>query len=257
MTIGWSYGMVVLVGVKFYIDNLKIAWARISRVERRNAWSSEVSRGFIEAVSKISGDRGVLGLVITGDGDYFSSGVDLREILEASEKDVDEIFSLAREAFKSIASLEKPVVVSLNGPAFGIAVELLHVVDYVIASKKASLAITGARLGLVPPLTPLTGWRNVGVRRATYLAISGRSVSAEEALSLGLVDEVVDPAFIEERSREVIKEISSSDPEAVGVIKRVIASERLSYIEEGFRLIAESAKRKETRRRIRDFLLRR
>jgi enoyl-CoA hydratase/carnithine racemase len=95
------------------------------------------------------------------------------------------------------------------------------------------------------------------VGRATYLAISCRSVSAEEALSLGLVDGVVDPTFMEKRSREEIKEISSSDPEAVGVIKRVIASERLNCIEEGFRLIAESAKREKTGRRIRDFLLRR
>ncbi|MEM1610647.1 MAG: enoyl-CoA hydratase/isomerase family protein [Sulfolobales archaeon] len=244
--------------VKSYVDDSGVMWARISRVERRNAWSSEVSKGFIDLVERISRDRGVIGLVVTGEGDYFSAGVDLREILEAVDvKRVEEIFSLARRAFEGIAMLEKPVVVALNGPAFGIAVELLHIVDYVVASRRASLAITGARLGLVPPLTPLTGWRNIGVRRATYLAISGRSISAGEALSMGLVDEVVDQELLEKRSREVVKEIASSDPDAVASIKRAIAVEKLRYIEEGFKLIAESAMREETRRRIKEFLSRR
>jgi len=244
--------------VKIYIDSGGIAWARISRVEKRNAWNSEVSKGIIEAASRASGDPGVVGLVITGEGEYFSAGVDLREVLETGEKGgIDEFFHLARKAFEAIAVLEKPVVAAVNGPAYGISVELLHVVDYAIASKSSSFAITGARLGLVPPLTPLTGWRNLGVRRATYLAISGRSVGAEEALRLGLVDEVVDREKLEERSREVIMEASASDPAAVAAIKRAIALERLRYIEEGFKMIAGSALKEDTRRRIKEFLSKR
>jgi enoyl-CoA hydratase/carnithine racemase len=250
--------LVVYIAVKCNADDSGVVWARISRVERRNAWNSEVSRAFIDLVQRISKDRGAIGLVITGDGEYFSAGVDLREILEATDvKRVEEIFSLARRAFEGIAMLEKPVVVALNGPAFGIAVELLHIVDYVVASRRAGLAITGARLGLIPPLTPLTGWRNIGVRRATYLAISGKSISADEAQSIGLVDEVVDQELLEKRSREVVREIASSDPEAVASIKKAIAVEKLRYIEEGFKLIAESAMREETKRRIKEFLSKR
>jgi len=246
------------VAVKIYVDRDGIAWARISRAEKRNAWNSEVSRGLIDAASRASGDPGVVGLVITGEGDYFSAGVDLREVLEEGERGaVDEVFTLARRAFEAIALLEKPVVAAVNGPAYGISVELLHIVDYAIASRGASFAITGARLGLVPPLTPLTGWRNLGIRRAAYLAMSGRSLGAEDALRIGLVDEVVDREKLEERSREVVLEVSASDPEAVAAIKRAIAGERLKHIEEGFKLISGSAVRDSARRRIREFLSRR
>ncbi len=241
-----------------YVDQEGIAWAVISRAEKRNAWSSEVSRLLIDFISKISGDRSVLGLVITGDGDYFSAGIDLREILGAGDRDkIYEIFDLARRAFESIALFEKPVVVAVNGPAYGISVELTHLADYVIASKKASFAITGARLGLVPPISPIIGWINIGARRASYLTISGFTITPENALRIGLVDEITDPDGLSDRARAIIKEISKSDPEAVSIIKRAIARQRLRDIEEGFKLIAESALRDSTRKRIEDFLSKR
>lgn len=244
--------------VRFYVDRDGIAWIRISRPERRNAWSSEVSVSLLEHISKIPGDPVVIGVIITGDGDYFSSGVDLREILDVDGRDkIYGIFEKARRAFEAIALLEKPVVAAVNGPAYGISVELLHIVDYVIASRRASFAITGARLGLVPPLSPTIGWRNIGVRRACYLAISGSTISPDSALMIGLVDEVVDHEMLEERARGVVKEISASDPQAIAAIKRAVYHERIRGIEEGFRLIAESALRSETRERIRGFLAKR
>ncbi len=240
------------------MDRDGIAWALISRPERRNAWSSEVSRLLVELISKISGDGGVLGLVISGEGEYFSAGVDLREIFDASSREkIYEIFDLARRAFESIALLEKPVVVAVNGPAYGISVELTHVADYVIASRRASFAITGARLGLVPPLTPTIGWINVGVRRASYLAISGATIGPEDALRIGLIDEIVDHDSLEDRARSIVKEISKSDPEAISTIKRMVARQRLKDIEVGFKLIAESSLRDSTRSRIAGFFGRR
>lgn len=241
--------------LRCYVDRDGVAWAVISRVERRNAWSSEVSRIMIDFIARISGDASVLGLVITGDGEYFSSGLDLKEILEAEGREkVYEILGLARRAFEAIATLSKPVVVAVNGPAYGISVELTHVADYVIASKRASFAITGARLGLVPPLTPTIGWINIGVRRASYLAMSGASIDPEGALRIGLIDEIVDHDALENRARSVVKEISRSDPEAISVIKKTIARQRLRDIEEGFRLTAESSLRDSTRSRIAEFL---
>lgn len=244
--------------LKSYVDRDGIAWAVISRPERRNAWSSEVSKLIIDFVSRISADEGVLGLVISGEGDYFSSGVDLKEILEADSREkIYEVFSLAKKAFEAIALLSKPVVAAVNGPAYGISVELTHVVDYVIASRKALFAITGARLGLVPPVTPTIGWINIGVRRASYLAMSGVSINPEDALRIGIVDEIVDHDVLEERARSVVKEISRSDPEALSAIKRIVARQRLRDIEEGFNLIAESSLRSETRHRISEFLSKR
>lgn len=250
--------MVLGMAVKGYVDQDHIAWAVISRPERRNAWNSEVSRLLIDFISRISGDEKVLGLVITGDGEYFSAGVDLKEILSAGDREkIYEIFGLARKAFESIALFEKPVIAAVNGPAYGISVELTHLVDYVIASKKASFAITGARLGLVPPVSPILGWINIGVRRASYLTISGSTITPEDALRIGLVDEVVDPDILEDRARSIVKEISKSESNAISTIKRIIAQQRLKGIEEGFKLIAESALRSDTRKRIEDFLSRR
>lgn len=244
--------------MKSHIDQEGIAWAVINRPEKRNAWNSEVSRLLADFVSKISDDKSVLGLVITGEGDYFSSGVDLREILEAKDRErIYEIFSLAKRAFEEIIKLEKPAIAAVNGPAYGLAVELTHVVDYVIASRRASFTTGGPRVGLIPPVTLAIGWINIGVRRASYLAISSVTVNAEDALRIGLVDEIVDHSSLEDRARSVIREISKSDPGAVSAIKKVIAKIRLKDIEEGFRIEAEQALKEGTRKKIAEFLSRR
>jgi len=143
----------------------------------------------------------VVGLVVLGRGRHFSSGADVEEIL-ASLAQLDEATALAalhgnRAAVDALGSCPFPVVAAISGCCFGSALELALGCHYRIAARNALLAMPEVQHGLMPGCggtvrLPLL----VGHGRAMSLILTGRALSAEDALGIGVVDQVVDRAAL-------------------------------------------------------------
>ncbi len=150
----------------------------------------------------IAGREETSAVVITGAGNAFVAGADVKELLEIGESgDVDSALTLphaAQTAFDSLENLGKPVIAAVNGPALGGGNELVLACDYVIAGPQARFGQPEINLNLLPGyggtqrLTRKLYARRGedGLDEAARLILSGRSIDAEEALEAGLIDEI-------------------------------------------------------------------
>ncbi len=209
-----------------------LGWLFLSRSEKLNAMNKLMLREAREALEELEKSRDVAIIVLTGEGRVFSAGIDLFEVASASSSDE------AAEPFRELAafasrllSIEKPVILALNGSAYGGGAELVWVADIVVAVSGSRLVWSEARWGLVPPLLTTIGLLSVGASRAAYIAMTSGELSVEEAYQLGIVARVVDSREeLREAVYEIAKKIMANSPEAVHSAKKIIARAKLSTL---------------------------
>lgn len=159
-----------------------------------NALTRQAYREIAEAAAQVSARDDVAAVVLFGGHEIFCAGDDVPELrtLIASEA---EVFARVRhDAVQAVASIAKPTVAAVTGYALGSGLALALAADWRISGDNVKFGATEILAGLVPDgagLARLAG--TVGVSRAKELAYSGRFFDAEEALALGLVDEMVAP----------------------------------------------------------------
>ncbi|WP_256296372.1 enoyl-CoA hydratase/isomerase family protein [Haloarchaeobius salinus] len=183
----------------------------LSRPARRNAFTEAGLRALRSAVT--GAETPVVSL--SGAGEAFSAGADLTVVKELDREEARAFAQLGQSVATAIAESEAVVVAGIDGPARGGGVELALACDVRVATPEATFAETGVSLGL------FGAWggtarlpRIVGGGEAMDLALSGRTVDAEEALRMGLVSRVVDhPAT-------VAAEIAENNPAALSAVKR-------------------------------------
>lgn len=163
-------------------------------------------------------------VVITGAGEKaFCAGADLKERATLGPEKVKEFIHTIRDLFTSIELLSKPVIAAVNGIALGGGTELALACDIRIASAGATMGLTETRLAIIPggggtQRLP----RLVGKGKAKELIFTGRRVSADEALSIGLVNQVCAPADLMGESRKMAAMICEGGPIAIEQAKHAI-----------------------------------
>jgi len=188
-----------------------VTWVTLSRPDRRNAFTESGLRALRSAVTEAETPV----VFLTGEGAAFSAGADLEVVGGLGREEARAFAQLGQSVATAIAEAEAVVVAGIDGPARGGGVELALACDVRVATPAATFAETGVSLGL------FGAWggtarlpRVVGEGEAMDLALSGRTVDADEALVMGLVSRVVDePASVAE-------EIAGNDPAALSVLKR-------------------------------------
>jgi 2-(1,2-epoxy-1,2-dihydrophenyl)acetyl-CoA isomerase len=193
-----------------------------NRPERRNAVDLEMFASFGAALEESAND-GTRVVVITGAGDSFCSGLDLTSI-GASELAGMDIAATVRELINPpvlrMRALHVPVVACVNGPAVGIGFSYVLASDVRVASETATFSQSFARVGLMPDggstffLTRL-----VGRAKAFELMASARSIAADEALRLGIVNAVVPAARVDEEADLLAAALASGPQPALARIK--------------------------------------
>ena len=175
-------------------------------------------------VEECSGDSRAL--VITGSGRAFSSGDDIEAMFNLlNREEAAKFFNVVRGTLETLARCPKPVVAAVNGLAVGGGAEMLLLVDYVIASRESWFSFPEARIGLIPPILLTLGVDALGLRSSRKLALIGGVISVDEALKLGLVDEVVDSGKLLEVAYERALELSAkTTPEAIRTMKELLYS---------------------------------
>jgi enoyl-CoA hydratase/carnithine racemase len=199
--------------------------------DKRNPISDPaVIEALVAILTAADQDIGVRAVILTGAGSAFSSGGDLKAMKAGTGLRASLPAQTRRNYRVGIQrlpllfqALEVPVIAAVNGPAIGAGLDLACMCDVRIAARNAVFAESFVRVGIVPGdggawLLP----RIIGFSKATELALTGETFSADEALSFGLVSRVVEPDALIAAAREVADKIAANPPHAVRMTKRLL-----------------------------------
>ncbi|HJB56561.1 MAG TPA: enoyl-CoA hydratase/isomerase family protein [Candidatus Flavonifractor intestinipullorum] len=201
----------------------QIAVLTINRPEALNALNGQVIGELEEAVSAVEADRSLKALIITGEGRSFVAGADIGA---QAPLDVDGGRRWGQRGsalFRRIEKLEIPTIAAVNGFALGGGCELALACDIILASEKAKFGQPEVGLGITPGFSGTQRLpRRVGVGKAKELIYTGKMIKADEALRIGLANEVYPPEELMEQAKSLAKTIAGNAPIAVRYAKAAI-----------------------------------
>ena len=199
----------------------------IDRPDRRNALSRETIRELQNAFEDFQQERSVRAIILTGAGDTFSAGADLKQIQEtvATGEPHQQWHSDAQEFQELIEYMlrfPKPIIASINGPIIGSALALMLACDIVLASERASLSMPEPRLGLCSGLAAALLAFRIGTGRASYVLTTGQTLEPNRCLESGLFHEVVPNHLAWARCQELAGEIANGARHSFHLIKQML-----------------------------------
>ena len=205
-----------------------VAVLTIDRPEARNAIGRPTMAALQDAIDELAASDARV-VVVTGGGDrVFVSGGDLKDLAAVRTHEAAVAMAMTmRGILDGVAALPVPVIAAVNGSAFGGGGEVAVACDIRIAADDVQCAFNQVALGIMPAwggIERLTGL--IGRGRALALMASGRIVTAEEALALGLFDEIAPRAQFPSRWRELAAQIAKAPRDALVGIK---AAQRAAY----------------------------
>ena len=202
-----------------------VATVVLDRPKQLNALDAATLRELARAVRELRRDETVRAVVITGAGEKaFSAGADIRAMAAMSPAEGHAYSRLSHEVLARLEALPVPVVAAVNGVALGGGLELALACDLIVISARARLGQPEINLGLIPGFGGTQRLvRRVGVGRARDLVYLGRTVEADEALRIGLVDRVAPPEHVADEAARLAAELAAKPPLALAQAKRAIA----------------------------------
>jgi enoyl-CoA hydratase/carnithine racemase len=225
-----------------------IARITLNRPEVRNAIDDEMRLELIDAIDRVGRDPEARALVLTGAGRGFCAGGDISAMRERLQAPVGEVAGngwrrqrRTHHALTVLHEIEKPTIAAINGAAVGLGCDLALCCDFIVAAETATLAMSYLQRGLIPDGGGLYFLpRRVGMMRAKELIFTGRTLSAAEALEIGMIDRVVAPDSLLEESRAWAAELSQGGATALGLAKSIINQTFELSAEEVFALGAQA-----------------
>jgi enoyl-CoA hydratase len=196
----------------------------IDRPEARNAVDGPTLEALVAAFSELRDDRSVRAVILTGAGERaFVAGADIKAMKDLDEAGARDFAARGRRLGELIEALPVPVIAAVNGFALGGGCELALACDFIYAARGAKLGLPEVGLGVIPGIGGTQRLvRRVGPARARELIFTGALIDADEALRIGLVNAVVEPAALLERTRAVAESIAAKAPLAVAAAKRAL-----------------------------------
>jgi enoyl-CoA hydratase len=201
----------------------EIALVKINRPKALNALNNDTLSDLNKIFDCIKEDDSVRGVIITGEGKGFVAGADIVQMQGYKSIEGRKYAAFAQMIFNKIESLEKPVISAVNGYALGGGCELSLSCDIRIASTKAVFGQPEVGLGVIPCFGGTQRLpRLIGSGIAKELIYTGRQIMSEEALSVGLVNKVVEPELLIEEAMNMMKAILKNASLAIGFAKVAI-----------------------------------
>ena len=197
----------------------------MNRPERLNAWTYQMGDELQDAIEAGNADNDVEAFVLTGAGRGFCAGADVKDLFQAQQES-GEVRGGSREPRDWVGLLRrsKPSVAAVNGAAIGVGLTQILPMDYIVASREAKLSCRFVKMGLVPELASSHFlMARCGFGAGSELMLSGRTVTGEEAATLGLVDRVVEAAELLDVAKSVAKSMGENPQAALLMIKALIS----------------------------------
>jgi 2-(1,2-epoxy-1,2-dihydrophenyl)acetyl-CoA isomerase len=209
-----------------------LAVITLAREGARNAFTAGMIKDLARGAGRAAHDKGVRAIVLTGAGGHFCAGADVKlfAALAALEDGAERASGFVREitldfheAVTQLARARKPWISVVDGTAAGGGFALAIGADATIASERARFTYAYTNIGLAPDGGSSYALpRLCGERRAQWLALRNPTLSASEALSMGLVSEVLPSDGFEERWRAIAREVAAGPTHAFAASKRLI-----------------------------------
>ena len=189
-----------------------------------NALNPDLVNELGDVFDEIGRNADVLAVILTGAGGrVFVAGADVNDVLGYGRQEGEDFSFMGQKIINKIANFKRPVICAVNGLALGGGCELAMACDIRIMSEKASMGQPESGLGLIPGAGGTQRLpRLVSPGMAKLLLFTGDSISAQEALRIGLVEKVVPADQVLDAAKEVADKIANKGPEAIRLIKHAI-----------------------------------
>lgn len=204
---------------------------------RRNALTPGITRALAQEIDQVEEAGEARVILLSGAGGHFSAGLDLHWLRSLGESprisDLQHGLADFQSAVLAIVRCPIPVIAVVQGTAAGFGFDLTLACDMRLASSSATFTSAFARIGLVPDGgSTFTLPRLVGIGRAMRILMGGETMDAQGALSIGLVEEVIDDAELESGVRRVVNGLLESSGASLRTIKRLSRAPEVGALEQ-------------------------
>ena len=195
----------------------EVAWIRLNRPDRMNAYDAEMAQELIHAIEE-SSRSGVI--VLTGTGRAFCAGGYLANLSDPDPEALRSMFYGSLKLYEAIRTSPRPVIAAVNGAAAGGGNELVVACDMAIAAEHSTFGQTGVRVGSAPILGGTNFLQmSVGEKKAKEIAFMCRRYTAKEALDMALINAVVPAEELEEEVTKWADELLCMSPRYLEIAK--------------------------------------
>lgn len=212
-----------------------ICTVKINRPDKLNAMNMDVAKELVTIFENLGRDDSVKVIILTGEGDKaFSAGADIEYMSKISPDDSEEYAKLGQLVTATVENVKQPTIAAVNGFALGGGCELAMSCDIRIAANTAKMGQPEVTIGIPP------GWggtqrlmRIVGIAKAKELVYTGKMIKADEALTIGLVNQVVELSSLMDETMKMAKTIAANSAIAVRMSKAAINKGRNADLDTG------------------------
>jgi enoyl-CoA hydratase len=211
-----------------------IALVTLNRPEARNAISPEVSQTMAAILDEVEADSGLRTVVLTGNGEVFCAGADLKVVASGKANDI----ASGKGGFAGLVTrnFPKPIIAAVQGPALAGGFEIVLSCDLVVAADAAKFGIPEAKRGLMAAAGGLIRLpKRVPLAIALELAMTGDPIDADRALNLGLVNRVVPANQVVAEAIAIAERIGENSPIAVRMSRQLVIEAAEMSEEDGWK----------------------
>lgn len=227
-------------------ENIKVLGGAVTvvvldRPHQLNALNKKMLQELSAAFEEAARDESVIAVLLTAEGSRaFCTGADLKERNAMTVPEVKEVRRLLVECFAGVARFPKPVVAVVDGLALGGGCELAMCCDFIVATEEAAFGLPETALAIIPGGGGTVNLpRMIGPNKAKELIFTGRRISAEEAMEMGLVNHIFPAAVCRDKAVAIMASIAKNGPIALQQAKKSIDLGGALDINTAFNLEAE------------------
>lgn len=226
-----------------YNNQDRIGFITLNRPDKRNALNYQVVSELKEAFSMASEDSDVKVVILKANGAAFCAGADLAYLQQLQKNTYEENLedsSHLKGLFYRIYTLDKVVIAQIEGHAIAGGCGLATVCDFSFTVPEAKFGYTEVRIGFIPAIVKVFLLRKIGEIKSKRLLLTGELITAQEAVNLGLVNEIVKASDIERHVKEFAQMlIKNNSGQSMAFTKQMIAEVQSLGLEDGLQYAAE------------------
>lgn len=230
----------------------------LNHPEKRNALSRAMLASLKRQLEQSAADPSARVVILRAAGPAFSSGHDLRELVNSSETDNASLFALCTDVMETIRKLTRPVIAQVHGLATAAGCQLAASCDLVVASEDASFATPGVKIALFCTTPAVALSRAVAPKKAMEMLLTGTPISAADAERAGLVNRVVPRERLDDETMKLARQIATASAQTVSLGKqgfyKQLPLDRPAAYEVAQRVMVENAATDDAQEGIRAFL---
>jgi methylglutaconyl-CoA hydratase len=221
-----------------------VARVTLNRPELRNAFDDSLIKRLHQSFDEIARDKAIRVMVLAGNGPAFCAGADLNWMKRMAGYSYDQNLADAKALADMLAALDrlpKPTIARVHGPVFAGGTGLVAACDIAVGTPEANMCLSEAKLGLSPATISPYVMRAMGERMARRYFLTAEVFDAQEALRIGMLSLLVQPAELDSTIESLVKHLLAGGPESHAKIKALIRDVAGRRADDA--LAAETAKR--------------